>query len=267
MKIQGIVTVFLLTCLVGAGSGCSTSNALKEAQQAFNTAAQLENQQKLNTLSGRAIQSGLPALESTAISAAYSAVIDSLAKADEGSLQKMGLLSNAYALRAMSYWRLQKYALAKDYQQRALQQHQQQNNALGDRDYVMMNILPSLIDNDKTRQKILVLRGRTASDKDINPLLNTLSESMKNLDSASRSLPADHPLHTYLLASKLGAFSNYKDACLLLSRKKLADRLKVQKQCIQAPLCQAKKSYTALPQALQPSFKQLFIGYQCPAPQ
>ena len=263
MAWQRILFITLLISLAGltACSAISTTHSLKDAQQSFSTAARLENQQKLATLSSTTIQSGLPAIGSTAISAAYAATVDNLSKIDTKELEKNGLLGNAYALKAMSYWRLQKYPLALDYQQRALRLNNQKNNKLGDRDLLMMTILPSLIANDQARQQILALRSHQPTDVTLPDILNSLTQSMNTLQHTAQGIPADHPLHTYLMVSRLGAFATYKNACDLKQRDK--DKI----NCISAQVCPAKTSYDKLPGTLKTSFRPLFTGYlgkQCP---
>lgn len=251
-----LISLLLFFLTLGGCSQISSTYSLKDAQQSFSTAANLENQQKLAPQTRSRLASGVPAVENTAISAAYAATIDILGKIDTKALEKAGLLGNAYALKAISYWRIQQYPLALDYRNRALQLHQQKKNTLGDRDYIMMQILPYLINNDKARKDIIAIRMHKPASQNQEQVLKTLVQSMQALEQVAEEVPADSPLYTYLNVSRVGAFSNYKDTCDLLKSDK--DKVACQDKQV---ICKAKTSYDKLPGTLQGAFSQLFLGY------
>jgi len=221
-------------------NGCSSNeiNHFREAQRTFSDTASKENglsrmqQPQLKVLGG-----GMPSAEMASISAGYASVIaslDSLTPAQVNKLQQTQLWGNVLLLKAMAYWRLQKYDQAYAIQQQAEPFKAQ----LGPRDQALLTALPGLVENDQAYEVLQRETGRQLSLTDSQQLQQSFVFAMDRLGAARRHTPGNNPVHQYLLLSQLGAYKNLSEACRLNNETK--------KACRQTKRCGAIESYDAL---------------------
>ena len=181
--------VALLWCVVVAG--CAEVNRLREAQDAFSRAAELENRARFEYRSDAGGFTG--AAETTAARAGYGAALleleqlsgDSRAKA---SLQADGLWGTALALRALCEWRLGLHdrALASAEEAAAA------GDPLGPRDRTMMAALPGLVMTDQLFAKLdRKRRGLPAGEWEAAKSLG--ARAMEVLEAARKDTDAEHP--------------------------------------------------------------------------
>jgi hypothetical protein len=204
VKLLGIV---IALCV----AGCGHINHLRDAQDAFSRAAEAENR-IASAPPDRALRVPSAGTNDLAqISAGYAAAVVSLDKLEDDTkavekLKSDGLYGNALALRAMSYWRLQKYDEARKAASSALDS----GLARGSRDFALMTALPGLVANDKAYAQI---QAATKDSLALDPVLAELNTADAVLCDADRSVAANHPVRVYLGVSALAAMKNVQDAC------------------------------------------------------
>ena len=143
-RLSSCMRVFLVLAILFAASGCvSHVKELREAQNHFNTAAQLENQLKIDPLSGDAL-----ALNAQANASYYLSLkmLTALIDKNKQELRTDDLLGTAYTLKALAEWRIGKFDDALN-----------TVNTIGSdkeiklfpRDRVLVNALRGLIKNDQ----------------------------------------------------------------------------------------------------------------------
>lgn len=232
--------VFIFILLLGL-TACADINRVREAQQAFSDAAMQENKLKLSDYSATA-GSGLLAQDGAAISTGYTSVIlsiDSLASDQVEKLKGDGLWGNVLTLKAMAYWRLGKHLKALEVQKEALVI----KGELGDRDRIMMEILPALIDNDEQRSKMNEIEGVMAKGK-MEKIKESFVKSMRQIAAKRNQLPNNHPMLNYLLSSELAIYKNIKNVC----QRTYKDFNLI--SCYKPIKCDAYNSYIKLNEAL-----------------
>jgi len=192
----------------GVLSACADVNRLREAQEAFSRAAEIENRQRL---ADRAVSGGFDeAAETTSARAAYGAALLELEAIDSGgkaSLEADQLWGTALALRALCEWRLGLHDRAVASAAEAAKT----GDALGTRDRAMMAALPGLVMADqlfaKTERK---RRGQAAGDWEAAQALGT--KSIEILEAVRKDVDAEHPLRGYLAQAQLAAWRNLRQA-------------------------------------------------------
>src|SRR4051812_28872527 len=98
-----------LALLLALASGCASVNRLREAHDAFNQAAAVENAQRFDSNPASATAS-LSAVRTGYASALLS--LDKMESADERSLRQDGLWGTALTLKALCQWRLGQFQQA-----------------------------------------------------------------------------------------------------------------------------------------------------------
>jgi tetratricopeptide (TPR) repeat protein len=241
---QTLISALFLIAFQITLTGCSELNQFREAQRAFSTAASQENILKNNLTNTPAPgNTSLPAVQSASISAAYASVISSLNKLENSNQKKQleaeNLWGTALILKAMAYWRLQKYEKALIYQEKADAVKRQ----LGERDRTLVTALPGLIINDEQYNKLQKLKGTPQPADKAKQLQQEFSNAMTIIDQSRKNLTPNHPMHTYLIFSHLAAYKNLLDACELHQATSLSCGLKER--------CQAYKSLISLQTTLK----------------
>ncbi|HHL19242.1 MAG TPA: hypothetical protein ENJ33_05860, partial [Thiothrix sp.] len=241
MKLSKLSKYTLLYLLIVMGiSGCSSNeiNHFSEAQQTFSDTASKEN--GLNTMekpSLKVLGASVPSAEMASISAGYASVIsslDSLSAAQVNKLKQAQLWGNVLLLKAMSYWRLQKYERAYTIQQQA----EAFRTQLGSRDQALLIALAGLIENDQAYAVLKKRRGHELPLTEAQSLQQSFVFTIDRLQAARKHTSARHPIHKYLLLSQLGAYKNLSQACKL--------HRATEKSCVQAKQCDAIQGYDQL---------------------
>jgi len=189
-------------------SACADVNRLRDAQEAFSRAAEIENRQRL---ADRAVSGGFDeAAESTSARAAYGAALLELEAIDgkgKAALEADQLWGTALALRALCEWRLGLHDRAVASAGEAAKT----GDALGTRDRAMMAALPGLVMADqlfaKTERK---RRGLPGGDWEAAQALG--AKSIEIIEAARKDVDAEHPLRGYLYQAQLAAWRNLRQA-------------------------------------------------------
>ena len=189
-----------ITLLVVLAAGCASVNRLREAQDAFNQAAAVENAQRFDASPSDAAAS-LAAPRSGYASALLS--LSKLEPNDEKILRQDGLWGTTLALKALCQWRLGQF-------QQALASAAEARKTAGDqlypRDRAVLEALPGLIKTDQAYTKILT-NGTPLAD--VEALLTGDNGAVDNIQRARALADKDHPVQIYLLQAQLSAYRNY----------------------------------------------------------
>jgi hypothetical protein len=192
-------------------AGCAEVNRLREAQEAFSRAAEIENRVRL--ADPGTVSSGFEeAADATSARAGYGAALleleelekDSRAKA---SLEADQLWGTAMALKALCEWRLGLHdrALASAAEATA------SSGELGPRDRAMMAALPGLVMSDQLFARLdRKRRGLPAGEWEAALALG--SRAMEILEAVRKDTDAEHPLRGYLYQAQLAAWRNLRQA-------------------------------------------------------
>jgi hypothetical protein len=189
-----------ITLLLVLAAGCASVNRLREAQDAFNQAAMLENAQRFDASPANA-GVNLAAPRSGYASALLS--LNQLAPDDEKRLRQDGLWGTTLTLKALSQWRLGQFQPALD---SAAEAQKTAGDQLYPRDRVMLEALPGLIKTDQAYSKLLSSGTPLA---DIEALLIGDHGAVNNIQRGRDLVDKDHPVQIYLLQAQLAAFRNY----------------------------------------------------------
>lgn len=206
----------LLLALLLVVSGCGTSHIreLRSAQDAFNRAAEAENRQRLQGPDGlfdlAEASTGYRVTTET-----VAALLDSAASREE--LRRDGLLCTAYTLRALSLWRLTDHEGALQAARTARGGDlggmactpDGQAGSIPPRERALLTALPALVRIEQAN----ALRGNgEASEEDFDRIKTLTEDARGELGSARATVPGNHPVQLYLLASDLAALRGWHSA-------------------------------------------------------
>jgi tetratricopeptide (TPR) repeat protein len=191
-------------------SGCSTTNHLREAQDAFNKAAALDNQLRVDPLS-------LDQKDETLLTMGmnknnlYASVINSLNKLAESDIQQYKtdkLWGNVLALKAMAQWRLGDFDSAR----KTAGEAKELESQLHPRDRALIRSLPGLIKIDEAFSKIYLNPGQLPEGKtksqNFKEIKQLLESGVDDIEKVRAIVNRDHPVQSYLLQSQLAAYVN-----------------------------------------------------------
>jgi tetratricopeptide (TPR) repeat protein len=209
---RSIAVLILILLSIAGVAGCADINRLREAQNAFDQAAQAENTLRFHPVPGSEGSVTLAA----AARAGYTSALTSLSKLSDADVQKLRqdkLWGNVLVLKAMAYWRLQNYAAALDTAQEALGL---QPDDVHPRDKAILKALPGLIRIDQVysfiaykalgeNESMLVDEFQTSVES---PLVN----AEEILETARAVVLPNEPVQIYLIQAQLAAYRNLKTA-------------------------------------------------------
>jgi tetratricopeptide (TPR) repeat protein len=210
--------VVLVFAAVVALSGCPEINHFREAQNAFNDAAELENRLRLNIVDRTAVANADRGTLEARVRAGYASALVSLSAAEDDQakvLKDNRLYGNMLVLRALAQWRLGDLAAAE---KTAVEAAQLSDDKIFPRDKALALAMPGLIENDQAFafiQQFAHGSGATESQAVQNAKAanfdsaRTLIEgAIAQYDKATSGLPATHPARVYLAEAKLAAYQN-----------------------------------------------------------
>lgn len=238
MTLIRYIAVHLL--IIMAISGCSSTeiNHFRDAQRTFSETASKENGFSRNQQPQlKVFGNGIPSAEMASISAGYASVVtslNSLSATQISKLQQAKLWGNVLLLKAMAYWRLQKYDQAYAIQQQA----EPFKSQLGPRDQALLTALPALIENDQAYEALQNAKGSQLPLAEAQQIQQAFVFTMDHLRVARQHTPGNNPVQQYLLLSQLGAFKNLSAACRL--------HQETRKTCRRSKQCEAIENYDAL---------------------
>lgn len=222
-------------------------NNLGDIQRTFSETATKDNQFDQNMLSKTSAQDiDGASLDSVAISIGYASVLDqlnTLPKEQIASLKDSGLWGNVLMLKAMSQWRLQKYVPALETLQKI---DEKTYNSLGNRDKVMLHMIPGLIKNDEFYQQLKQAQGKPVNAEEVRNIQQGFSSVLSTLHAALDKSNGNQTMRRYMLISYLGTYKNHQDACGLSAPEN-------RRECINNKRCEAFASYIALEKTLDNS--------------
>lgn len=199
----GLAALVLVVAL--AVGGCASVNHLRDAQDAFNSAAAADNDQRLTAAPDDAV-TALSSARSGYASALLS--LDKLETGDADSLRRDGLWGTALTLRALCQWRLGQYSEAMATAAEAQRATPEQ---IYPRDRAVLAALPGLIKTDQAYARIMA--GPAGADAtrlaDIRELLVGPRGAIADLQAARAMTDANHPVQVYLVQAQLAAYRNY----------------------------------------------------------
>jgi hypothetical protein len=230
----------VLTVVLVAMAGCQSVNHLRDAQEAFNRAATLENKLRYaandpNTLFKTEASEALTEVGS--VQSSYAAALLSLENVDEAKLKQDRLWGSALTLKALTQWRLGRYEDALTTANTA----KANSNQLFPRDAAIVEALPGLIKIDlayarirqmkpflkktedissadlEQKNQAIVQENTPIFLKEIKPRLvgdtgEAEGSAVQDLHRARAQVEPDRPVHIYLIQAQLAALRNYEVA-------------------------------------------------------
>ncbi len=185
--------------LLGSGCGIKHISAVREAEEAFNRAAELENRQRLENDPVAAVL-----MDPAAGYRVAAEMMDRVIQQKSNDLKRDHLLCTARILQAMSLWRLGDHGRAND-----IAVHESNNGtcagsleAVPPRERALFRALPGLIRVDQANA---LVTNNTKSLDEYKDARQLIKDAIQNLDAAIAFLSHDHPARAYLLMSKLAA--------------------------------------------------------------
>jgi len=207
-----MVPYFLTFIALVLATGCAGVNRLREAQDAFNQAAALENAIRLDgTQSANATVTSLSAVRNGYTSALLS--LDKIETKDIEKLKQDGLWGNVLTIKALTQWRLGLYD--KSLNSAAEAKNTVPSDQILPRDRALLEALPGLIKIDQAYSKIQTyskIEDPHSKFEEVNILLTGDVGAIKDLDHARKTVERDHPVQIYLIQSQLAAYRNLMDA-------------------------------------------------------
>jgi hypothetical protein len=191
------------------GASCAEVNRLREAQEAFSRAAEVENRERLADAPASGFGEAADVASARAGYAAALIELEALEKDSraQASLEADGLWGTALALKALCEWRLGLHdrALASAAGAAA------SGETLGPRDRAMMAALPGLVMTDQLFAKLdRKRRGLPAGDWEAAKSLG--ARAMEVLEGVRKDTDAEHPLRSYLFQAQLAAWRNLRQS-------------------------------------------------------
>jgi hypothetical protein len=229
-----------LTVILTVIAGCQSVNHLRDAQEAFHRAAALENKLRYAANDPNSLlktEASETLAEVGSVQSSYAAALMSLENVDETTLKQDRLWGSALTLKALTQWRLGRYADALSTAETA----KANANQLFPRDAAVVEALPGLIKIDfayarirqmkpllkktadissaelEKKNKAIVQENEPILIKEIKPRLvgdtgEAEGSAVQDLQRARAQVEPDHPVHVYLLQAQLAAFRNYAAA-------------------------------------------------------
>jgi hypothetical protein len=198
-------------------AGCQHVNYLRDAQDSFTAAAQIETKTRLagdNAELERQLREAPAAAlaDLASVQSGYASAIQSLRMADASKLRQDKLLGVALTLQALSEWRLGQHTEALATKARAEKEAADQ---IYPRDAAVLAALPGLIKTDLAYARILTLGTNATENKsvfktEIEPRLVGEKGAIQDLQAASAKVEPGHPIQLYLIQCQLAAYRDYQ---------------------------------------------------------
>lgn len=222
--------LLLLGALLLGLSGCQGVNRLREAQDSFTAAAEIENRQQLQSFLGDAAvladpaQGAERALSDLSLArSGYSAALLSLQKLserDQARLRDDHLLGTAMTLQALAEWRLGNHEAALKTARAAQETLAEQ---IFPRDAAILIALKGLIKIDLAFERIAAMSTDLPAATNletlafvqgrlVGPASGSETTAIDDLTAARNRVGSHHPLNVYLIQAQLAAYRNYQTA-------------------------------------------------------
>lgn len=206
--------VLALLALTIAETGCASVNRLREAQESFNRAAAEDNR----LLFGAGLQEGSSAallVQDTTIRNGYASALLSLEKLearDVGRLKQDKLWGNVLTLKALAQWKLGLLDKALD---TAREGERASADHVHPRDRALLLALPGLIKTDEAfaaLQRVPATPDAAQRAATLDTVQLLISDAGHAIDRGRAAAEVAHPVHVYLIQTKLAALRNLQSA-------------------------------------------------------
>ena len=203
--VSGVLRIALATLLLLMHGGCQAINHLRDAQEAFSRAAEIENRASVadvESMIGKDAVLSYVASEPRVHYKEARVSLDAI-KADATLVQQLkddGLWAHTQTLDAFTAWRLGDYAAARATAVQA--------NGLADlapRDNALLRALPGLVKNSEAADKIRTLSQGDSSFRSVEALLES---ALVDLSAAGDLVEPTHPVQIYLTQAQLAVRKN-----------------------------------------------------------
>lgn len=215
MILKNLVTLLLTSCIL---AGCATPSIdlVRQAQDSYNQAAQLNNQ--LSVFASHRV-SDQDIIRQVSINNMYSSVINSVEQLKPETVEQLkasSLYGSLLTIKAISHWRLGQFVQAADTAQNALSFTQ----GVLPRDQVINETMPHLIRNDQAKQYIDRIQAAPSFEYQ-----SWMSNVQTPLQLALEALPKEAEkwqkvgrlqIASYLKMTEVIAFINLRDGFLKL---------------------------------------------------
>lgn len=192
--IQILLALIILTCT----AGCDSTRLLREAQEAFNQGAEIENRARLGISGDPASLSTLPPPKGDPTTY-YEIALARLEQADDASLKRDGLWVHKRTLLALTHWKLGNHEQARE--------TARQTNADAHRhprEASILKAIPALVQIDNAIE--MTQRDEAAPLNAIeDELVGTPYGAISILEEA-REIAPGHAIQVYLIQSRLSAY-------------------------------------------------------------
>jgi hypothetical protein len=215
-RLSAALIVLLVATATASGCGVipTSTNRLREAQEAFNQAATAETQLQFDVeLPEGPVQGQLA--RNTTIQNGYASALLSLGKIEQQDVERLKsdkLWGNVLALKALAQWKL---GLLDQARQTAAEAQQAGGDQLLPRDQALLLALPGLIKVDEAFAALQRLPAEPSATQRAAALQNVqllVSDAVSGIDKGRVAAGAAHPVQVYLIQAELAAFRNLQFA-------------------------------------------------------
>ncbi len=186
-------------------TACATPSALRDAQDAFSRAAEIDNHSRAGMF---AVTEAAQPLNRDAGYAAVIERIDGMTSREKGHLESDHLLGNALTLRALSLWRLGRF---DDARAAATEITKLDPTQLAARDRALVDALPALIMIDEAYAKTMGAPVG-AGNEGLTDVQSLLSKATSELERIKKDQGPRDPVRAYLIQAELAAYVNLLNA-------------------------------------------------------
>lgn len=179
--------LLLFSLVLSLASCASWMLQYKNAQDAFNEAAEMENRQIMSGDDLRSVDFNLPYV-----------MISDVINSQNNKLKSEGLLGSAYTLQALAAWKSGRADIARSAARSAATNLDKGMY----RDKTVMNALPGLIEAEEAFN---MLNDESSTFCDIS---TKLSAAYQTINESRNMAPAGHPVQKYLILNQLAIFAS-----------------------------------------------------------
>jgi hypothetical protein len=206
------ISFSLAVILQLAACGVSHIQTLREAEQTFSRAAELDNRERLDATAAAAVAGGAASGYRVAEKLA-----GELIAGNSNELRQDNLLCTAYLIEALSLWRLGEQDAAVRVAEQGKDCAQAASRDAVPRDRALLYAVPGLVRIDQANALAL---NATASEEEFDRAKTEIVRALTILEEAEAMISPDHPVRGYLMYSRLAALRGWQVA---ITREKLAD--------------------------------------------
>jgi RNA polymerase sigma-70 factor (ECF subfamily) len=191
-----------------AACGVSHIQTLRDAEQTFSRAAEMDNRERLDGAASMAAAGGAASGYRVAES-----MVSELIASKGGELRQDNLLCTAYLIEAMSLWRLGEEDAAVRAADQGKDCAQAASRDTVPRDRALLYAVPALVRIDQANALAL---NDTAGEREFDREKTEIVRALATLEEAEAMVSPDHPVRGYLMNARLAALRVWQVARLLV---------------------------------------------------